>query len=416
MRTRPLLSICVPSRNRQFYFKDTILYLVKSLRTDVEFVFSDNSDDASIMIDFMKELDGDPRIVFLPSADRVLSMQDNWERTMEATSGDWICIVGDDDMVDPEAAELIRRTLALKPHTEAIAWSRPCYIWPKPGRRPLSVIVELGRDVTDVRRSTMWERYYLWGTTSAGIPQCPFSIYHAAISRDLMLRIRKRFGGRYFEYPAPDLEMTLKILTYAKHLVYSQRPYSVAGICPESNGSSFGDIKRIKEIQQNFARDLGRDMEKDDHFADFPFPSYLGNCIIIAQAQIWFKRKYNIEFSGWEENFVKACALGCEYLKTEEDYDIAIADYREGFARWRGGAYAHLFAPRPYAPPADVPKYTGVIHHTNVSLLYLDEEIGGARTLGTFYDHMLQIIPTIDELDFSNVGALDREERQKASA
>ncbi len=45
MAAEPVLSICVPSRNRQLYFRQTIDALLDSGRTDVEFVFADNSDD-----------------------------------------------------------------------------------------------------------------------------------------------------------------------------------------------------------------------------------------------------------------------------------------------------------------------------------------------------------------------------------
>ena len=74
----PLLSICVPSRNRQNYFKKTIEALVASMIDDVEFVFADNSDDPTIMDGFVADiLRKDRRVVYLPSEKTVLSMVDN---------------------------------------------------------------------------------------------------------------------------------------------------------------------------------------------------------------------------------------------------------------------------------------------------------------------------------------------------
>ena len=73
MFAQPKLTICVPSRNRQRYFQETIRSLLMNLRTDVEYVFADNSDDASIMNDFMEDVLADPRVKYLPSGDRVLS-------------------------------------------------------------------------------------------------------------------------------------------------------------------------------------------------------------------------------------------------------------------------------------------------------------------------------------------------------
>ena len=51
--TTPFLSICVPSRNRQRYFKEIIGFLLENRRDDVEFIFADNSDDGSVMDGFM---------------------------------------------------------------------------------------------------------------------------------------------------------------------------------------------------------------------------------------------------------------------------------------------------------------------------------------------------------------------------
>ncbi len=83
MNQQPVLSICVPSRNRQVYFRQTVSALLASNRADVEFVFTDNSDDPDTMRDFMRQFSGEwPCVVFIPAGDRVFSMVDNWERTV----------------------------------------------------------------------------------------------------------------------------------------------------------------------------------------------------------------------------------------------------------------------------------------------------------------------------------------------
>ena len=101
MFAQPKLTICVPSRNRQRYFQETIRSQLINLRTDVEYVFADNSDDAGIMNGFMQDILGDPRVKYLPSVDRVLSMVENWDRCVEAATGEFVCMIGDDDYADP---------------------------------------------------------------------------------------------------------------------------------------------------------------------------------------------------------------------------------------------------------------------------------------------------------------------------
>ena len=81
------LSICVPSRNRQKYFQQTIEALTSSLRDDVEFVFTDNSDSPDVMNAFMARYRDDARVKYIPTSDRIFSMLDNWERTVAASTG-----------------------------------------------------------------------------------------------------------------------------------------------------------------------------------------------------------------------------------------------------------------------------------------------------------------------------------------
>jgi len=122
MMPLPLLSICVPSRNRQAYFQQTIIGLLQNRNADTEFVFADNSDDGRIMRNFLAPYGQDPLVRFLPSEDRVLSMQENWERTIKASTGTWISFIGDDDYVDPAVSKFIAKIQSSRPNVEAIDW------------------------------------------------------------------------------------------------------------------------------------------------------------------------------------------------------------------------------------------------------------------------------------------------------
>jgi hypothetical protein len=132
MSPQPTLSICVPSRNRQVWFQETIRALTASLRTDIELVFVDNSDDPSIMNGFIEPFLADPRVKYLPTGDEVRPMVDNWEVAFGATTGRWIVFIGDDDHVDPDLAGLILRIEAKMPDVEALDWARLHFTWPYP--------------------------------------------------------------------------------------------------------------------------------------------------------------------------------------------------------------------------------------------------------------------------------------------
>jgi len=121
---QPFLSICVPSRNRQRYFKDLITALTQSARQDIEFVFSDNSDNPEIMNSFMRRFADDRRVVFIPSTGTTLPMMDNWERTIRATTGKWISFIGDDDYLDPDLVIALQKVLEIYPDLDAFDWGQ----------------------------------------------------------------------------------------------------------------------------------------------------------------------------------------------------------------------------------------------------------------------------------------------------
>lgn len=275
MAEKTRLSICVPSRNRQYYFQKTIEGLLRTGRDDIEFVFVDNSDDPSVMNDYMRAHAGDPRIVYLPSTDRTLPMIENWERTLAAATGDWVTVIGDDDYIDPDVMVVLKKVLAANPETEAFAWGVATYSWPSPGQRNTSIHVPFNSFVVKVPRDQLLKRMFGWFEATT-VPTSGYSIYHSAVSRQLLDRIRRKYGGRYFEHPVIDYDMAMKVMVEGKHFAFCQRTFSVMGSCPESNSYSIGKLADIKKKVDIFMAELGRNFDDDPLLRDFPLPEHTG--------------------------------------------------------------------------------------------------------------------------------------------
>ena len=239
----PVLSICVPSRNRQVYFQETIRALTASLRTDVEFVFADNSDDAGVMDDFMAERLADPRIRYLPATGTTLAMMDNWERAVTAATGRYVAFIGDDDYIDPDLASFIVN-LERVVQADAIAWTGPNYIWPTPGSPARSIAISLGNRVTRMSKPALVRKAFMWEGASH-VPLSGFSIYHGALSRSLIDRVRTIGNGRVFEFPVVDYELAFKAILIGEIFIHSERPFSILGACPLSN--SLATVKLAAE-------------------------------------------------------------------------------------------------------------------------------------------------------------------------
>lgn len=385
----PLVSICVPSRNRQGTFVQTIRDLLASRRDDVEFVFADNSDDPAVIDRFMATV-RDPRVRYLPSLDHALPMQDNWERTMRASSGDWVIFIGDDDYVDPDVADILVEVSRRRPGVEAVGWSRLGFKWPD--YRPFSgnACVALGNAAHLVAREHQLRALFQW-QGARPIPKVAFSAYHGAVRRHAMERIRDRFSDRYFEHPTVDFDCSAKLLLTARDLVYIDRSLSVLGATATSNSSAVGRYDRVGEITEALLPGEGAGFE----VPGFAFTTRLGVASAILSTLNWVCTRYGLPMEGWQENFLKALAIDCGKAEDRASFDRHVAACLSALSDFEGGRWLDTFRPR-FTPRGRAASFTGP-RGTN---LFVDERIGNAATPAEFYRIVQSIMPPAEMLEF----------------
>lgn len=340
----PTLTVCVPSRNRQEYFQITIRDLLSSMRTDVQFIFADNSDEPDIMNDFMVEYSKDPRVTFLSAPAETLSMRDNWERCVEQARGDYVTVIGDDDFIDVDVVDFINRVLQYNPVVDAFGWRLIAYTWPYPGRPNLTMQVPFDDCVVKLDQADLYRREFGW-VDAVHVPTGGFSIYHHAISRKLLERIRRIYGGRFFEHAIVDYDICFKVICQGSNFIATARPFGIMGSCPKSNSFAVGKRKDYTTKIRQLTSEARNIFEKDAEFRDFPFSIELGTTAAVALAQVWFKKKYHISYENWGEGFAAACALDCGAYTDPEDFEAACEGYRTAFSLWEGGRYLRFFNP-----------------------------------------------------------------------
>jgi glycosyltransferase involved in cell wall biosynthesis len=376
--TEPFLTICVPSRNRQRYFQETIGFLVENARDDVEFVFADNSDDASVMNAFMAGI-SDTRVKCLPSPPQTLSMIDNWERCLEAATGRWVSVVGDDDLIDPDLIDALKIAAALKPGLEGFGWSNLKYDWATADAPVRNVQLPLECTFHDMPQPLLFRRAFRWDDAGVTLT-CGYSVYHAAISRDLLERVKARFGGRFFEHPTLDYESAMKNIALGRNFVYCRRPFSIYGTCPESNTSAAWNPKLIVEAIARTKGEFGHDYEGDPWMRGFPFDALLGMPSSVVQAQQFLRFTYGIGLAGWEANFARSAAAYCGKFSDRDDFEAMSERFRAAFKAYKGGAFVKDFEPV-FTPKREGKVFTGLLGND----LYIEDRIGGATSPATFY-------------------------------
>ncbi|WP_339765501.1 glycosyltransferase family A protein [uncultured Hoeflea sp.] len=383
-----VLSICIPTRNRQVYAMSAVRYMLACDRQDFEIILADNSDDAAPLAQFAADCN-DQRLKLLPPEDQVLSMRANWERIIPESSAEWVSYIGDDDYLDPKLCEVIRVTRKVVPNVDAMTWGRLYFTWPDVRTGPELTKMPSGSHLVGIKKDDMMRKLFFWEKASDR-PMCAFGVYHGAVKRSLMEDIRTTFNNEYFGHPIVDYDNICRTLMVAKGLVYFERPMSVFGACKESNTMGLRDEKVAEKLFKVFRNEMDKELEA----ANFPFPMELGLTAQIGHVIEAFKQEQGIEITAWEENFIKACARNCETHYSRKAFEARKSGYRQAIKEWRGKKALALFEPKfKYRP--DIPPFIG-FHNNELSF---DMDIGGAESAAEYYNILGNMMFPIELLE-----------------
>jgi glycosyltransferase involved in cell wall biosynthesis len=114
-RGLPLVSVCIPTRNRSGYLSQAIGSVLAQTFGDFELIVSDNASTDGTA-EAVARFD-DPRLRYVGQPDD-RGMTANWLRAVDATSGRYLAILGDDDWWDPHFLERLVAGLESGPHFE----------------------------------------------------------------------------------------------------------------------------------------------------------------------------------------------------------------------------------------------------------------------------------------------------------
>ena len=127
MNNNYLVSIVVPTHNRSKYAISCIESLLEIPSQEVQVVVHDTSNDACDLARWAQAQE-DHRLVYVHWQSR-LSMTENHERAIALATGEYVCLIGDDDTVSNHIIEFARYA---KDHSIAMLTPkvRAAYYWP----------------------------------------------------------------------------------------------------------------------------------------------------------------------------------------------------------------------------------------------------------------------------------------------
>ena len=235
-----LLSIVVPTRNRQIYAIQTVKQILAVMDHRVQIVVSDNSDDDSLskMIDDLN----DSRLKYQFIKERIPGVG-NYANGISMSDGRYVCCIGDDDGVLREILEITEWAnkndiKAIKPGVQA------AYIWPNTVELYKTGCLSL--DKVDTEYTYVDPKQELSAFLKAGCIDFPeaklVKAYHGIVRRDIFEGLKSR-TGHYCGGLSPDIYLSVSLSLMVEKVLCLNVPVTIFGACKQSTtGDSLNKI------------------------------------------------------------------------------------------------------------------------------------------------------------------------------
>ena len=225
---KPVLSIVIPSKNRQKYLVGACNMILDHKENSFEIIVHDNSDQPN---QFLQEELQDKRLKYYYSSDE-LSTIDNFNKATDLACGEFICIIGDDDGIIPQIFQVVK--WASEHKVDAISYKHAIsFSWPNnkfSGRctiYPYSIEHELANSSEELDRFLKKGGvYYL----KYKLPR----VYHGIVRKSKFDEVKSKYG-KYFFGLSPDIFSSMCLAMLIEKVVYLSLPLTVAGSSSESN-------------------------------------------------------------------------------------------------------------------------------------------------------------------------------------
>lgn len=303
-KKKPLLSIAIPTRNRQIYCINVIKHILSYDYRDFELCVHDHSDDRTIE-KFVSTIQDD-RLKYIYTTEPLSSVK-NMSCSIEMTSGDFVYMIGDDDTVLPNIfkwAEYMKEN-----DIDSICPAyRPEYFWPNKdtGNAGTLKIVQYKKMPTIEEVKPLARLGDLFNNGIIQFPKYNLPrVYHGIVKKDLLNEIFDKIGS-YFGGLSPDIYSTVALSCLVKNHFVINEACSIAGACPASTtskgrlNSDDGRFERTPHLKNN-----------TDYLWDSLIPKYYCGEIIWAESAITAARDFKLDsvISKFDRNLFNNAAL-----------------------------------------------------------------------------------------------------------
>lgn len=228
---KPILSIIIPTRNREKYCINAINHILSLNEMDFELVIQDNSDSHEIM-DYVANLN-DTRLKYHYTENRLNSLI-NMDFAISLANGKYVIMIGDDDTVLPTIFKVVE--YANKFNYDSISQKNVIpYYWPDSLGAGSSGELHIIHFSCEKEKPDLSKNLDLF-LKNGMIDYLSFSfpkVYHGIVSKKLLDKIKNK-TGHFFGGLSPDIYSAISLSFFAQNFIVIDYPFTIGGVCHSS--------------------------------------------------------------------------------------------------------------------------------------------------------------------------------------
>lgn len=245
-----LLSIVIPTRNRQNYCLAAIEQILSLNLESTQIVIQDNSDNETLTEKLNNYILNNKVKYHYHSG--LISFVDNFSEAISLCDGEYVCMIGDDDGILPNIINVTKSAKARNIDC-VVTGLNAVYIWPSD--KPIVKKAENGylclayiqnKEVSLNPEKGLWQL-----TKTAGqryqeldLPR----VYHGIAKRSKFDEV-KAIAGNYFMGLTPDIFIAVALASVCKKVIRIYYPVTISGICPDSGSSNSATGKHTGDLK-----------------------------------------------------------------------------------------------------------------------------------------------------------------------
>ena len=251
MKKIPLLSIVIPTRNREVYCIHAIKHILSFDEQDFELIIQDNSDTTRIL-DYVKK-NKDTRLKYHYTPERINSLI-NMDYAISLATGKYITMIGDDDTVLPTIFDVVK--YANKFGYDAISQKNVIpFFWPNSLGTGSSGELRLNQFSYQKKRPDINKNLNLF-LKNGMIDYLSFDfpkVYHGIVLKNVLDKIKSK-TGHYFGGLSPDIYAAMSLSFFTERFIVIDYPFTIGGICKSSTtaqgmtGGHRGELKTTPHL------------------------------------------------------------------------------------------------------------------------------------------------------------------------